>query len=131
MDAKNFNCPVSKIVVTNTFFAAAEEPLQKELITKAYSMLQEGGKLVYSTCSFSYEEDEEVSFYNTRLARLISDASALTKEDWGTTRYEGTFENMQAVLEEATNVKEKENVTSKELETACLNLQTALQLKSN
>ena len=34
--------------------------LQKELITYAYSMLKPGGKLIYSTCSFSYEEDEEV-----------------------------------------------------------------------
>ena len=37
--------------------------LQKELILKAYSMLQDGGTLVYSTCSFSYEEDEEVIEY--------------------------------------------------------------------
>ena len=34
--------------------------VQKKLITYAYSMLKEGGKLIYSTCSFSYEEDEEV-----------------------------------------------------------------------
>ena len=34
--------------------------LQKELIIKAYSLLKPGGTLVYSTCSFSYEEDEEV-----------------------------------------------------------------------
>lgn len=34
--------------------------LQKELIIKAYSLLKPGGRMVYSTCSFSYEEDEEV-----------------------------------------------------------------------
>ena len=34
--------------------------VQKVLITYAYSMLKPGGKLIYSTCSFSYEEDEEV-----------------------------------------------------------------------
>ncbi len=34
--------------------------VQKELISYAYSMLKPGGKLIYSTCSFSYEEDEEV-----------------------------------------------------------------------
>lgn len=47
--------------------------LQKELITKAYSMLQEGGKLVYSTCSFSYEEDEEVIIHllNNTDAQLL------------------------------------------------------------
>ncbi len=34
--------------------------IQKELILMAFSMLKEGGTLVYSTCSYSYEEDEEV-----------------------------------------------------------------------
>lgn len=34
--------------------------IQKELILMAYSMLKEGGTLMYSTCSYSYEEDEEV-----------------------------------------------------------------------
>ena len=37
--------------------------IQKELITYAYKMLKPGGKLIYSTCSFSYEEDEEVCEY--------------------------------------------------------------------
>lgn len=37
--------------------------LQKELILQAYFMLNEGGTLIYSTCSFSYEEDEEVIQY--------------------------------------------------------------------
>lgn len=34
--------------------------IQKELIKMAYFMLKPGGKLVYSTCSFSKEEDEDV-----------------------------------------------------------------------
>ena len=34
--------------------------IQKEIILKAYSLLKPGGKMIYSTCSFSYEEDEEV-----------------------------------------------------------------------
>lgn len=37
--------------------------IQKELILMCYSMLKEGGKMVYSTCSYSYEEDEEVIEY--------------------------------------------------------------------
>ena len=37
--------------------------VQKELITLAYSFLKEGGTMVYSTCSYSYEEDEEVVKY--------------------------------------------------------------------
>ena len=34
--------------------------IQKELIKIAYFMLKPGGKLIYSTCSFSKEEDEDV-----------------------------------------------------------------------
>ena len=34
--------------------------IQKELILMCYQMLKPGGAIVYSTCSFSYEEDEEV-----------------------------------------------------------------------
>ena len=37
--------------------------IQKSLISIAYSMLKPGGLMVYSTCSFSYEEDEEVIKY--------------------------------------------------------------------
>lgn len=37
--------------------------IQKELILYSYQMLKEGGQLIYSTCSFSYEEDEEVIQY--------------------------------------------------------------------
>lgn len=36
---------------------------QKQLISIAYSMLKLGGTLVYSTCSFSLEEDEDVIKY--------------------------------------------------------------------
>lgn len=35
-------------------------PLQKELIQNAWKMLKPGGKMVYSTCTFSPQEDEEV-----------------------------------------------------------------------
>ena len=37
--------------------------IQKELILMSYQMLKPGGLMVYSTCSFSYEEDEEVIDY--------------------------------------------------------------------
>ena len=37
--------------------------IQKELILMCYSMLKEGGTLAYSTCSYSFEEDEEVIEY--------------------------------------------------------------------
>lgn len=48
--------------------------LQKELIIKAYSLLKPGGTLVYSTCSFSYEEDEEVIKY------LLANTNAILSE---------------------------------------------------
>ena len=34
--------------------------IQKSLILMSYQMLKPGGVMVYSTCSFSYEEDEDV-----------------------------------------------------------------------
>lgn len=37
--------------------------IQKSLIWMSYLMLKPGGTMVYSTCSFSYEEDEEVIQY--------------------------------------------------------------------
>lgn len=37
--------------------------IQKDLMLIAYSMLKPGGTLMYSTCSYSYEEDEEVIEY--------------------------------------------------------------------
>ncbi len=35
-------------------------PLQKEILGQAYRMLKPGGSMVYSTCTFSVEENEEV-----------------------------------------------------------------------
>ena len=48
--------------------------IQKELILMCYSMLKEGGTLVYSTCSYSFEEDEEVigHLLKNRDAQLIN-----------------------------------------------------------
>lgn len=37
--------------------------IQKELILLAYSFLKPGGTLMYSTCSYSFEEDEEIIEY--------------------------------------------------------------------
>lgn len=37
--------------------------IQKDLIIMCYSMLKPGGTLLYSTCSFSFEEDEEIIDY--------------------------------------------------------------------
>ena len=48
--------------------------IQKSLILIAYSMLKPGGTMVYSTCSFSYEEDEEVIDY------LLKNTDAILKD---------------------------------------------------
>ena len=48
--------------------------IQKSLILMAYNMLKPGGKMVYSTCSFSYEEDEEVIDY------LLENSNAVLEE---------------------------------------------------
>ncbi len=48
--------------------------IQKELILMCYKMLKPGGTMVYSTCSFSYEEDEEVITY------LLENSDATLKE---------------------------------------------------
>ena len=52
MEAMKEDWTYSKVTTLST--------LQKELILKAYNLLAPGGRMVYSTCSFSYEEDEEV-----------------------------------------------------------------------
>ena len=48
--------------------------VQKELILMSYQMLKPGGTMVYSTCSFSYEEDEEVIDY------LLANSDAAIKD---------------------------------------------------
>ena len=48
--------------------------IQKSLILIAYSMLKPGGTMVYSTCSFSFEEDEEVIDY------LLEKSNAILKD---------------------------------------------------
>lgn len=65
--------------------------IQKELILMCYSMLKEGGKLVYSTCSYSYEEDEEIIQY------LLENSNAL-------------LENIPSFIGEYRSSKYKESV---------------------
>lgn len=51
--------------------------LQKKIIIKAYDMLKKDGLMLYSTCSFSYEEDEEVILHllNNKNAQIIDIAN--------------------------------------------------------
>ena len=48
--------------------------IQKELILMSYQMLKPGGLMVYSTCSFSYEEDEEI------IEHLLNNSDAQIEE---------------------------------------------------
>ena len=48
--------------------------IQKQLILMCYQMLKPGGTMVYSTCSFSFEEDEEV------IEHLLKNTDASLKE---------------------------------------------------
>ena len=57
-------------------------PLQKELILAAAKMLKKGGQMVYSTCTFAKEEDEEVVQY---LCSTMPDMHVIPVPD----RYEG------------------------------------------
>ena len=62
--------------------------IQKDLIKIAYSMLRKGGKLIYSTCSFSKEEDEDVVeelLKNTdaKLIKLSNDYFVVSKNEIG------------------------------------------------
>ena len=50
---------------------------QKKLVDDAYSMLKDGGTLIYSTCTFSKNEDEEVVTY---LLNKYSDLSLIKME---------------------------------------------------
>lgn len=59
-------------VIKNSF-------IQKELIQMAYYMLKPGGTIVYSTCSYSYEEDEEVIDYLLKSTDAILETIPLNK----------------------------------------------------
>ena len=52
---------------------------QKEILVSADKMLREGGKLIYSTCTFSVEENEEAAAFlvNKMGYELIAPASAV------------------------------------------------------
>ena len=67
-------------------------PIQKDLIVKAWRMLKPGGMMVYSTCTFAPEEDEEVVLH---LLETCPDAKLMPVEN----RYDcfapGVLEGME------------------------------------
>jgi len=61
--------------------------LQKELLEDAYRILKRGGRLVYSTCTYAFEEDER------QIADFLTahpDMSLLPMKQRGSSRLEGT-----------------------------------------
>lgn len=75
--------------------------LQKQLITSAYDMLQPGGVLVYSTCTLSPEENEEVvaSLIGRRKDAIVQPLEFTSEETvrkikkWNGTQYPSEVSN--------------------------------------
>ncbi|MBQ1787909.1 MAG: RsmF rRNA methyltransferase first C-terminal domain-containing protein [Erysipelotrichaceae bacterium] len=61
--------------------------LQKELLEDAYRILKKGGRLVYSTCTYAFEEDEGQI---TDFLSAHPDMSLLPMKQRGSSRLEGT-----------------------------------------
>lgn len=60
---------------------------QKEILKSAYKMLKPGGKLVYSTCTFSPEEDEQIvewlhQTYAMQVISLKSEQMTYGRPEW-------------------------------------------------
>ncbi|RKI43751.1 SAM-dependent methyltransferase [bacterium D16-51] len=70
-------------------------PLQKQILGEAYKMLKPGGKLVYSTCTFSVKEDEEVvQWFITEYPDM---------QIWPVKRQEGFSDGMPGLLEDGSS----------------------------
>ena len=81
--------------------------LQKRLLLSAYDALKPGGKLLYSTCSFSPEENESPLQYlldrhgdtlTTVPLTLPFDNIQKPLETWGKERYDGRIQNAIRIL---------------------------------
>lgn len=64
-------------------------PIQKEIVKNALGMLKEGGQLVYSTCTFSKAEDEEIIQYalsldETLKVEMIPQYAGFVSNEYGT-----------------------------------------------
>lgn len=70
---------------------------QKEILDEAYKCVKVGGKLLYSTCTFSKEEDEEVTAYflmEHNNFKLIYEEKILPHMDKGEGQYIAVFEKI-------------------------------------
>ena len=116
MFRKNAEEALSEWSEENVALCAAR---QKRILTEAVKMLKAGGKLVYSTCTFAPQEDEEqVSWLveNYPQMRLISQEKLYPHKIKGEGHFVALFEKQG----EATNarVKEMKPFISKESERA-------------
>lgn len=64
--------------------------IQKDLILMCYDMLKPGGTLIYSTCSYSYEEDEEVVYYLLEKTPVILQQIPRFDGDYRSKKYQQT-----------------------------------------
>jgi 16S rRNA C967 or C1407 C5-methylase (RsmB/RsmF family) len=92
---------------------------QKEILACARKMLKKGGRLVYSTCTFSYEEDEgQVENYLKKHAemRLIKKEKLYPHKIVGEGHFAALFERTEGG--EETYVKERKPSVKRESEAA-------------
>lgn len=111
-------------------------PIQKQVIQDALSMLKEGGYLVYSTCTFSREEDEDIIQYALSLdpslnCLPIPCAEGFVQNAYGTKLFphkvqgEGHFVSL---LQKGDRKKEKKEKRSSEVQ---WNFETVHYTQSN
>lgn len=70
-------------------------PIQREILGQAASMLRPGGRLVYSTCTFSREEDEETARWLLRQCpelELVCQQKLMPHQVRGEGQYAACFE---------------------------------------
>lgn len=71
------------------------QPIQREILTQAVQMLRPGGRLVYSTCTFCFAEDEDNAAWLQEIypeMRLIEDHKIMPHTHRGEGQYAALFE---------------------------------------
>ncbi|MDD3244583.1 MAG: RsmB/NOP family class I SAM-dependent RNA methyltransferase [Candidatus ainarchaeum sp.] len=97
----------------NEKLVLSKSKLQKELITNAFNLLKTGGTLVYSTCTHSPEENEEVIDYLIKkqkniLIEKIEIPKLLTKNgllEYNSKKYNQQIENSIRIWPQHTNLE--------------------------
>ena len=85
------------------------QPVQREILTQAVRMLRPGGRLVYSTCTFNRQEDEENAAWLEHAVpglRLIREEKIWPHRSHGEGQYAALFESAGADSAISETVKE-------------------------